>query len=326
MNMSIPTKTLPIMFIFFFCFTTCLYQNASRASEPNETTIETGPEDSNTIPATNEYEPNESPAEIKPASQGKTIADYDLALRKHSLEIGPEVYYFKYKEPGGITDKGMFYGGTLNYTFRGWIPDSPEDSLPEGGSAIHADFRFASGEVDYDGSLSDGTPYTIDNIEYTTYETRLLYGMDFLNESWLACLSAGIGYRYSNDDSSFDPHGYERESNYIYLPIAYQLDGKFENNWAWGFQIEVDFLIRGTQKSYLSDVGDVDIENRQNDGYGFRGSIRLQNKTNAGVLIIEPFIRYWNIEDSEYEYVAPYYYWEPKNSTTEVGLQLQWKF
>lgn len=293
------TKHLTFSFVLLFCFATCLYQNESLASEPNE------PSSANDT-----------------ASKEKT----DLALKKYSLEVGPEIYFFNYKEPDGVTDKGMFYGGTLNYTYRGWVPDSLTNPLPEGGGSLHAELRFASGEADYDGSLNDGTPYTVDNIGYNTYETRLLYGIDYLDENWLACLSAGIGYRYSNDDSSFDPAGYERESNYIYLPIEYQLDGKFENNWAWGFNMEVDFLIRGKQKSYLSDVGDVDIENRQNSGYGLRGSIRLQNKTKAGVFIIEPFIRYWSMDDSEYEYIAPYYYYEPKNSTTEIGLQLQWQF
>ncbi|MBN2589384.1 MAG: hypothetical protein JXA96_05955 [Sedimentisphaerales bacterium] len=302
MKVHLPTRTFPVIFIFLFSVTIGMYQSVSVASEPNDTTIETGQKDS------------------------KTISDFNLPLQKHSLEIGSEIYHFNYKEPGGISDKGMFYGGILNYTYRGWVPDSPTSPLPDGGSSLRAEFRFATGDADYDGSLSDGTPYTVDNIGYNTYETRFLCGMDFVDEDWLASLSAGIGYRYSNDDSSFDPYGYERESNYLYLPVSYQLDGKYENNWAWGFETELDFLIQGLQKSYLSDVGDVDIENKQNDGFGLRASFRLQKKTNTGVLIIEPFVRYWSIEDSEYEYVEPYYYWEPKNSTTEIGLQLQWKF
>ena len=264
-------------------------------------------------------EPNETPApEI-------TTTDFNLPLQKHSLEIGAEMYSYDYEEPG-ISDKGVFYGGILNYTYRGWVPDSSPKTLPEGGGSIRAEFRYAAGDADYDGSLSDGTPYKVNNIEYNTYETRLLCGIDFLDEDWIASLSTGIGYRYSNDDSSFDPYGYERESNYIYLPIAYQLDGKYENNWAWGLKLEADFLIQGLQKSYLSDVGDYDIENHQNEGYGLRGSIRLKKRTGSGLLIVEPFIRYWNIEDSEFEYIPPYYYWEPKNNTTEIGLQLLWQF
>ncbi len=291
------SKNNSVIFIFLLCVATGLNQNVSRASEPNDS-----------------------------SAKEKTTPKIDLPIQKHSLEIGPEIYHFDYKEPGGITDKGVFYGGILNYTYRGWVPDSLKNPLPEGGVSLQGELRFATGDADYDGYLSDGTPYTVDNIEYNAYETRLLCGLDFLDENWVASLSAGLGYRYLNDDSSFDPAGYERESNYLYLPVAYQLDSKYVNNWAWGFTMEADFLIQGLQKSYLSDVGDVDIENKQNDGFGLRASFRVQKRTSAGVLVIEPFVRYWSIEDSEYEYVEPYYYWEPKNSTTEIGLQLQWQF
>lgn len=297
MKTSLPSRNSSVIFIFLLCFTTGLSQNISRASEPNDS-----------------------------AAEEKTTPEFNLPIQKHSLEIGPEIYHFNYKEPGEISDKGVFYGGVLNYKYRGWIPDSLKNPLPEGGVSLQGELRVAAGDADYDGSLSDGTPYTVKNVGYNTYETRVLCGMDFLDEEWIASISTGLGYRYSNDDSSFDPYGYERESNYLYLPLAYQLDSKYVNNWSWGFTMEADFLIQGLQKSYLSDVGDVDIENKQNEGFGLRASFRLQKKTNAGVLVIEPFVRYWNIEDSEYEYVEPYYYWEPKNSTTEIGLQLKWQF
>ena len=292
-----------IIFVYLFCFTSYMCHAVSAASDPNKT-----------------------PAETKSASSETNISDYNLGLQKHSIEIGPEIYSFTYKEPGGIKDKGVFYGGLLNYTFRGWVPDSPNESFSSGGGAIRAELRYASGDADYNGSLDDGTPYKVNGIEYDAYETRLLFGIDALDKTWLATISTGIGYRYSTDDSSFDPAGYERESNYLYIPIAYQLDGSFVNNWAWGCKLEADFLAWGEQKSHLSDVGLVDIENQQNSGFGLRGSIRFQNKTNAGILTIEPFIRYWNIEQSDYAYIAPDYYYEPENSTTEIGVQFTWRF
>ncbi len=297
MKTSLIKHTFSMIFVFLFCFIIGSNPNVLRASEPNESTV-----------------------------KEKNITDFNLPIQKHSFQIGPEFYFFDYQEPDGITDKGVFYGGTMNYTYHSWVPDSLTEPLPEGGLLLSGEFRFAAGNADYDGSLTDGTPYKIKNIEYNAYETRFLFGFDVLDEEWIASISTGLGYRYSNDDSSFDPAGYERESNYLYLPLAYRLDSKYENNWAWGFTMEADFLIQGLQKSHMSDVGNVDIENKQNDGFGLRASFRVQKQTQAGVLIIEPFVRYWAIDDSEYKYIDPYLYWEPKNSTTEIGLQLKWQF
>ncbi|MBN1975628.1 MAG: hypothetical protein JW787_18485 [Sedimentisphaerales bacterium] len=308
-----------------FCFTPELCRNVSAFSDSNETTAKTVTKELRAAEASEANEPNEPSAEIKSVSPGITISGLNMGLQRHSIEIGPEIYSFTYKE-SGIKDEGIFYGGIFNYTYRGWVPDSPNEPIPESGGSLRAEFRFASGDADYDGALQNGTPYKVDDIGYDAYEARLLFGLDAPDESWLASIYTGVGYRYSTDDSSFDPAGYKRESNYIYIPIAYQLDGKFENNWAWGCKLEADFLARGIQKSDMSDVGDPDIENRQNTGYGLRASLRLQNKTNKGVLTIEPFVRYWNIDESEYKYIPPYYYYEPANSTTEVGLQLLWRF
>lgn len=41
-----------------------------------------------------------------------------VALPEHSAEIGLETYYFRYKEPGVMQEKGMFYGLNSAYTFR----------------------------------------------------------------------------------------------------------------------------------------------------------------------------------------------------------------
>ena len=303
-------------FITVFMFLILISTACFSATDPNNITKETIISTENL-----ENEPNDVPKIDKPEIK-EIASDFDLALQRHSVELGSEFYSYTYEEPSIMEDKGVFYGGLFNYTFRGWVPASPNEPLkPESGS-FKTEFRFASGEADYDGALSDDTPYTIDDIEYNTYETRFLLGLDQMNDDCIASLYTGFGYRYSTDDSSFDPYGYERESNYFYVPIIYQLDGKFENNQAWGCKFEVDILAWGKQKSYLSDVGGPDIENEQDKGYGLRGSIRIQNKIGTGVLTLEPFIRYWSIEDSDIDKG----YYEPENNTTEVGLQLLWKF
>ena len=104
---------------------------------------------------------------------------------------------------------------------------------------FRAEGRVAFGQVDYDGGIidletSEITPYSIDDIDDWVFEGRLLLGADWLYGSILNTLYAGIGYRYLNDDISFDPVGYERESNYLYIPIGYQFDNGSEMGWSFG--------------------------------------------------------------------------------------------
>ncbi len=267
------------------------------------------------------------PVKKKPSSSESkkvTSADYELSLKRHLLEIGPEIYTYRYREPDVMEFEGVLVGAALSYTYRGWVPESPNEPLLKNKYPLRTEFRFATGQADYDGALSDDTPYNIGDVDFDVFETRVMLGMDKLGKNWLASLYTGIGYRYSTDNTSFDPYGYKRESNYIYVPVVYQLDGKFKNNWAWGGILEVDILARGLQKSHLSDVSTAspDVENKQRNGYGIRSSLRFQNKNESGLLTIEPFIRYWNINDSEVKYG----FYEPHNNTTEFGLQLLWAF
>jgi len=259
---------------------------------------------------------------VKKPSPKEELPAYDTGLQRHTWEIGSEVYHFRYREPGAMEDNGVFYGTVVGYTYRGWVPVSPEESFSEGKGLLRLEGRFACGQVDYDGALSSGTPYKVDDIEDYVIETRLLLGIEALDEDWLASLYSGFGYRYLNDDSSFDLNGYERESNYLYVPFGYQLDGSLRDGWSWGARFEADILVWGKQYTHMSDVGLIDFDNRQREGYGLRGVVRFRNKNKAGILLVEPFIRYWDIEDSEVE--SGFY--EPANRTTEFGVQLIWRF
>ena len=94
-----------------------------------------------------------------------------------------------------------------------------------------------------------------------------------------------------------------------------------------------DLFWKGLQKSHLSDVVAAlnDIENDQEDGYGIRGSIRFQKKSEKVDYVIEPFIRFWDIEGSEEAAVTLSGTIigtgvEPKNDSTEIGIKFAAKF
>jgi len=250
------------------------------------------------------------------------ISTFRTKLQKESAYIGPEIYSFKYKEPGVMEDQGIFYGMHFGCTSRDWVSTS---SL-NGGSVFKAEGRFAFGRVDYDGALSDGTPAKLNGINDFVFEGRLLLGADMLFSDILGTLYSGVGYRYLNDDTSFDPYGYERESNYLYIPLGGEIYANLKADWYWGAGIELDYLAWGMQRSHRSDIGRDDVDNRQNSGYGYRASVRFEHKSKKAVFAIEPFYRYWDIDDSEIEYDGYEYGLEPDNSTKEIGVQLFWIF
>jgi len=250
-------------------------------------------------------------------SMGSVLAQTELP--KHSVDLGTEISYIKYKEPSVMEEKGMMYGIVGSYTYHNKL-------------MLKADGRFSYGQVDYKNSG------TLDNIDDYTLEFRGLGGYDFsvFTASTLTPY-IGIGYRYLNDDlkgtTSTGALGYERESNYLYSPIGIEIITPLENDWSVGATLEYDYFWKGIQKSHLSDAiaGLNDIENDQDDGYGLRGSIKFQKKGEKLDFLIEPFIRYWNIKKSK-ETVITYsgtiigYGYEPKNNSTEFGIKFAAKF
>jgi len=272
----------------------------------------------------NEPKPEEpKPIEILPVAQPVR----DRTLRRTAFDIGLEVYSFSYEEPGVMEEDGMFYGLRLGYTSRSWVPSSPEEPPSGGGAMSRFEARVAYGQVDYDGATWGGSPVTIEDVDDLAFETRLLLGIDWLGGEMLNTLYGGIGYRYLRDDPSVRPGGYLRESNYIYVPLGYQLDVALEAGWSWAASFEYDLFLQGNQRSHLSDVGLIDVDNKQDSGFGYRASLRLQHSDSDGIFIIEPFFRFWDIDDSEMSYAGSGVYgWEPANETREYGIQLIFMF
>jgi len=245
-------------------------------------------------------------------------------LRPSGFELGAEVSHITYEEPGLMEDKGVMYGIDGSYvSHRG-------DNLVFG-----LEGRISFGQVDYDGKLSDGTPYTVDDIDDYIIEARLLGGFDwFVSDSTIITPYLGFGYRYLNDDLAKDPRGYERESNYFYSPLGIDAILKLEDGWSIALIGEYDLFWYGLQKSHLGDVytGVDVVENDQNKGYGLRGSARIEKKGEKVDFIVEPFIRYWDIKQSDTSaitlggtFIIGYGY-EPENNSTEYGIKAAVRF
>jgi hypothetical protein len=266
----------------------------------------------------------EKPKPKKPTPSKSTTVPERLQ-RRITYNIGPEIYYFKYKEPGYMKEDGIFYGATFSATYRKWISDSSGKVLSDSKMMVRGEGRFAVGQVDYDGASIDlmtgeTTPFSTTNDDFTL-ESRLLLGPEWLIDDTLSTIFAGIGYRYLNDDLAADElGGYERESNYYYVPIGFEIDADLREGWSWTGRIEYDYFLWGVQRSHIFPTI---IENDQDSGYGYRASVKLQKRSENINFVIEPFFRYWDIDDSDYEYI---FFHEPPNNTTEYGIQLMLMF
>jgi hypothetical protein len=240
------------------------------------------------------------------------------AGKSHSWEIGAELSSITYEEPGVMEESGAMIGLAGSYTYRNnWM------------FKIEGVFKY--GQVDYEGALFDGTPLNVDNIDDYIVEARGLGGYDFsVFKATTLTPYIGFGYRYIFDDlGAASPYGYGRESNYSYSPIGIETMTDLQNGWFIGLIIEYDIFWSGVQTSYLSDFDYSlnDVENDQSDGYGFRGSVKFQNSR----FVIEPYIRYWEIDDSDPSIATSFgrpvaVLYEPENDSTEIGVKFAVKF
>jgi hypothetical protein len=242
-------------------------------------------------------------------------------LSPSSFSVGLQLSHITYREPDLMRESGIMYGVTASYTGIGRSLMGKVDGT------------LTFGSVDYVGSYDDGTPLTIENIQDTMFEVRGVFGpTDFVYIASYYLPYVGLGYRYLYDGANVGPGGYQRESNYLYLPLGVEGVPVIRGAWSFGFNVEYDLFIRGTQCSYLSDAdpGFNDVENKQSSGYGYRLSLRFI-RSGAHDIIIEPFYKYWTINESDRAlltyYGAPYaYVVEPDNHSKELGIRFIMSF
>ena len=114
-------------------------------------------------------------------------------------------------------------------------------------------------------------------------------------------LTLALVIAFSVDDSSgrvstTGASGYNRESNYLYLPFGIKWWKNLSETWQIRTTLEVDPLWHGFQES---DISQLDGTNKQDSGYGFNLSLKLIHGLNGINYYIQPFFHYWNIKRSE---------------------------
>ena len=273
-------------------------------------------------------ENTDNSSQVAPVQSNSNSFERDTVNHSNTFEVGFEYNRFRYVEPVfDLVDKGNLFGIYGSYTAR---PAKHENLYEDIIDVYRIEGRFNYGKVDYKSNGSG----TLADIPDWTYEIRLLGGKDFLlGDSFRITPLIGFGFRYLNDDAggmqaSSGSYGYEREAHYFYIPLGLEMTTRIADHWTITPSIEYDIFIQGTQDSHLSDVpgGFPDLRNKQHQGYGVRGSIKLVKEMNPFSLVVEPYIRYWDIQDSDTATVAGSSFLvtglEPANNSTEYGIRL----
>jgi len=236
-----------------------------------------------------------------------------------SLEVGLQTSMYHYHEK----DIGMKLQGP-----HGGVVMQATGAL--GGQWFaRADIRAAYGEPNYKGSGE------MDEMPDYIGDFRATVGRDLLWRRFGIAPYAGLGFRALYNDmrgvTTTGAHGYRRYSNVFFAPVGFQPSMRFFNGDRLTLTAEYDQLIRGWQKSMLSDAvaGYPDITNRQLTGYGLRGDLMYKH----GDWSYGPFVNYWNINQSKVSCdtgVGPIVYTgcgvEPHNHTIEYGVQFRYRF
>jgi len=224
------------------------------------------------------------------------------------LEIALEGEGYSYREPHmdlPISLKGYHVGASVTYTQRGVYGGSNSFGVLEG--------RFLTGKTDYDGYLMNGTPSTADDITNWYIELRGLYGLEFGRVVRVAPY-LGIGYRFLSNNMDEDASGYRRESTYYYMPIGANIQVGSADNLLLTLNGEFDWMFYGNQYSGIA----YGINNTQDKGFGLRGGIKLEKNFGNMGLFVEPFYRFWKIQNSDV--VSGLY--EPFNISREYGAKV----
>jgi hypothetical protein len=230
------------------------------------------------------------------------------------MSLGVEGFYDNYKEPdpGVSVDTDAMYGSlTAGYA---WGHDT----------IAAVDARGSYGEADY-SSVSG----TSENDPQFELEARARIGAreSFMDGAVMPYIGIGGRAYYDHSEGTVTTLGYigyDRKITQLYIPIG--LDMSFPSGpWTIKPTLEYDQLIYGRVESDLGSIpGYSNITNEQHKGYGLRASVMFAHQWGRRIWEIGPFVRYWDIPESDVTADAANRFWvEPDNQRLQAGLTLK---
>jgi hypothetical protein len=253
---------------------------------------------------------------------------------KHDFTLGLESFHYKYEE-STPEHKNLMHLKNMKYGVNGSYQFTWQDKL-----FVRPEFRWAYGHEDYQNFR--GKKSEMKHIPSMIVEPRLLIGspLNIISNLTLSPYT-GVGYRYKWDDESDikgkdNIAGYKRINKLWYVPLGMIFKYDLTDQWHVQGMAEYDFMIEGKQYTYIKNRAPSPIMNKQTKGFGLRAELLVGRQFEKVSLSVGPYINYWKIEKSkktfsiiEYEpnkFANDPTMYEPKNSTTELGLKFNVQF
>jgi len=249
--------------------------------------------------------------------------------------IGIEGMYDQYKEKAVGLKSDTLYGG-LDAGVTHYFDPSYYGLFEFRGDYGSEDYKSESGKID--------------GINDWEFEGRALGGYDYHFAGTTAHFKSysGLGLRYYVDSgkgkdatngSGVVSGGYDRKITQLYLPLGVTYEFQ-AGGLTFAPNAEFDELIYGHVASRLGTLqGYSNTVNEQNwgEGYGVRGEFAIsQLDPNGKGWEFTPFVRYWNINDSDPTYALSGIngmgqqtvggFVEPHNSRVQAGAKLKYLF
>ncbi len=243
-----------------------------------------------------------------------------------SWKIGPQVFYFYNKENSfDIKKTGILYG-----------VDTKLNLNLSSSYRIKAELEAAHNYLDYDGHTWQDSDLKAQSKDWLV-KGAVCLDKDFgLFRGFSFSVFGGVGWQYWYN-RLMDDTGYLLETESWFLPVGFWFSKQVDRGIFWHSKIEVDILLSGQIKSYLSDVNnnlnDPSFHLGLGEGYGFFLESILEKRDSSKILpcSVGLFVKYWKMKDSDTQvltYNGQYYtkVYEPQNYTFSVGLRLWWRF
>lgn len=250
---------------------------------------------------------------------------------ENNVNLGLEIANYEYKEPGVMKLYGTMVGLYFQYVVDGGV-DKPV------GGQFRTRFNYMYGsDLTYDGGyISNGRHYPLERDDETVwyFDWVLAGGPRFGKGVFSVAPYVGFGIRYHVDENEgpvVSDYGhrvgeYERRQLYLYSPLGADWKFSLPQGWKVIVNTELDYLWYGYHESDMSDFGEGTLQFVQDEGYGLRLSAKVEKKWGGAGFFVEPYYKYWNIDDSDTDCSWRACYYEPKNNTREVGLRFGAKF
>lgn len=142
-------------------------------------------------------------------------------------------------------------------------------------------------------------------------------------------LSGKTQYKGGLQDANDGQYDYRRDINYYYVIYGLQFEALNNDRNILLVQVEVDNLVGGSVKTYLSDADsrypDLDLQLR--DGMAYKlGAEYYYNLANSAKILTEVSYKKWQVSESKAAEANGMYFVEPKNTTSLLSLTVGYLF